>query len=90
MDTSSNHQALPGHRGHRPKFDARPVNAGDGGRWGDCSPELGAAPWWADDANVDGCETPLRSRVSPFDPDYLAGETEHEYAQRLLREHGVI
>lgn len=79
MDTNANQQHLPGRRSHRPRFDIRPV----------ASPELDVAPWWGDEANVDGCEAPLRSRVSPQDPDYLAGETEHQYAQRLLREHGI-
>lgn len=82
MYTNTDRQALPGRRGHRRRFDTRPV----------ASPELDHAPWWADDANVDGCEAPLRQRlapVSPCSPDYLPGETEHQYAQRLLREHGI-
>jgi hypothetical protein len=67
QSTENTERTSHGPRGHRPASDARPVNRGDDGRWGDAiqgaSPELGTAPWWADDANVDGCEITLRVRA---------------------------
>lgn len=68
MHTNVNDQHRPRRsaRGHNPYHNARPVNGGDDGRWNlevlGASPELGTAPWWADDANVDGCEITLRGR----------------------------